>query len=131
MRGILDDIISSHANTVFLNDFENILKKLFENIVFRNIKNIKGKGNGKLSIYSKLISTQNRNKIEIRQYLSFFDFQEVFFIIASIKNRCQQITNQIELNWIFKYLNSILLQVINLPICVYKLFSLQIGVVSY
>lgn len=98
MRGIHDDIISSHANTVFLNDFENILKKLFENIVFRNIKNIKGKGNGKLSIYSKLISTQNRNKIEIRQYLSFFDFQEVFFIIASIKNRCQQITNQIELN---------------------------------
>ena len=45
IQRILDDIIGSHANTVSINDFENNLKKYFENIVFRDIRDIKEKGN--------------------------------------------------------------------------------------
>lgn len=35
---VLDDIIGSNANAVSINDFENNLKRYFENIVFENIK---------------------------------------------------------------------------------------------
>lgn len=53
----LDDINGSHSNTVSRNDFENNLNKYFEYIVFRDIKNIKEKSNGKLLFY--IITTQH------------------------------------------------------------------------
>lgn len=64
---VLDDIIGSNANAVSINDFENNLKRYFENIVFENIKKNLENGNGKLSFYSQLISTQNLNKVSISQ----------------------------------------------------------------
>ena len=70
IQKILDDIIGSN-NTIPVKDFENNLKKYFENIVFRDLENIKEKGNGKLSFYSQLIISQNLNKLEIQPYLNF------------------------------------------------------------
>jgi hypothetical protein len=67
VQTIMDDIIGSN-NTIPINDFENNLKKYYEYTVFRNLVNIKEKGNEKVSIYSHLIISQNLKKLEIQPY---------------------------------------------------------------
>jgi hypothetical protein len=64
IQKILDDIIGSN-NTIPVKDFENNLKKYFENIVFRDSENIKEKGNEEL-FYSQLIISQNLTLVHRR-----------------------------------------------------------------
>ena len=103
IQTILDEVIGSNANALSINDFENNLKKYFENIVFKDIINIREKGNGKLSFYSQLISQGNLNKLEIQPYLNFSISKNLRSFLTRLRISAHKL--QIEVG---RYCNSII-----------------------